>query len=223
MPFSPCVVRIRELGARGLVRLTCTSGPGPLGSRRAAGRPTLVVAASEMGSWPSYATVAMSPWPRNERGPLAGLKTTSYAENVLALAAAEAMGADEALLLNLAGDVCEGTGSNVFLVLDSVVVTPPLSSGCLAGITRALLIEWAAEAGIAVEQRPIRSDESTKAQEILLTSSGRDVHPVERLLNVEGGTLWTGSVGPIGRADRLLRPPQCRGCQSVRSAWRRPS
>ena len=76
------------------------------------------------------------PFRRNEFSAVAGLKTTSYAENALALAKAEELDADEAIFANTAGMLCEGTGSNVFVVLDGEVLTPPLSSGCLAGITR---------------------------------------------------------------------------------------
>ena len=84
----------------------------------------------------------MVPWRRNQHGALTGVKTTSYAENVVALAAARAAGVGEALLANTAGELCEGTGTNVFCVLDGVPCTPPLSSGCLAGVTRALVLAW---------------------------------------------------------------------------------
>ncbi len=86
--------------------------------------------------------VVTVPWPRNERGALAGLKTTSYAENVVALAYAQERGASEAIFANLAGHLCEGTGSNVFYVVDGELRTPTLAAGCLAGISRALLLEW---------------------------------------------------------------------------------
>ena len=92
------------------------------------------------------------PWVRNERSATAGLKTTSYAENVVALDRAHAEGGSEALFANTRGELCEGTGSNVVVVVDDELVTPPLSSGCLAGITRELLLEWAADEGL----RPAR-------------------------------------------------------------------
>ena len=116
------------------LRITYTGGISPLGSDRGDGAPTLVVAVAPMRDWPASSAVATVPWTRNERSATAGLKTTSYAENVVALAHAHANGAAEALLANTAGNLCEGTGSNVFLVLDGQVVTPPLSSGCLAGV-----------------------------------------------------------------------------------------
>ena len=138
-----------------------------------------MVAAATASPWPPATTLALSPWPRNERSPLVGLKSTSYAENVLALSAAKAVGAGEALLANLAGDVCEGTGSNVFLVMAGRITTPPLSSGCLAGITRGLAIEWCADAGIDIEQLAVPMEAVVEAEELFITSSTRDVHPVE--------------------------------------------
>ena len=72
---------------------------------------------------------------------MAGIKTTSYAENVVALAHARARGCTEAIFANTTGGLCEGTGTNVFVVVDGRLVTPPLSSGCLAGVTRDLVLE----------------------------------------------------------------------------------
>ena len=87
-------------------------------------------------------TVVTVPWTRNEHGATAGLKTTSYAENVIALAHAVERGGSEAVFANTAGNLCEGTGTNVFYVVDGELRTPTLASGCLAGVTRALVIEW---------------------------------------------------------------------------------
>ena len=186
-----------ELAGGGRVRLTLTSGPGPLGSDRSPGGPTLVVVGSAAAGWPTSTALALSPWPRNERSPLTGLKSTSYAENVLALARAKSHGAGEALLANLAGDVCEGTGSNTFFVFDGTVTTPPLSSGCLAGITRELVLEWCAAAGVATEERRVGIDEITLADEVFITSSTRDVHPVHTTYDDAGTPLWTGNERPM--------------------------
>jgi branched-chain amino acid aminotransferase len=190
-----------ELATGGRLRVTYTSGTGPLGSDRAGGGSTLTVAAAPGTPWPETTTLARSPWPRNEASPLVGLKSTSYAENVLALARARSVGAGEALLANLAGDVCEGTGSNVFLVLDGRVVTPPLGSGCLAGITRGLVLQWCAEEGIGVEERDVPIDQVALADEMFITSSTRDVHPVTTLLDAEGGSLWSAPIG--GMTSRI--------------------
>ena len=159
----------------GRVRITYTGGEAPLGSGRGDRPPTLVVVADAMQQRASTTAVARVPWPRNERGALAGLKTTSYAENVMALARAAELGAGEAIFANLAGNLCEGTGSNVFYVVDGELRTPTLASGCLAGISRALLLEWY---GADEIDEPI--DVLDRASEIFLVSTTRDVQPVSR-------------------------------------------
>ena len=159
----------------GRIRITYTGGPAPLGSGRGDAAPTTVVVADEMAPMGETTSVVTVPWPRNERGALAGLKTTSYAENVVALARAAESGATEAVFANLAGHLCEGTGSNVFYVVDGELRTPTLASGCLAGVTRALLLEWFG--GVEVDE-PIETVDS--ASEIFLVSTTRDVQGVAR-------------------------------------------
>ena len=154
----------------GRLRITWSSGPGPLGSDRGDGPGTLLVASSSGTVWPETVRVHLCEWTRNERGALTGLKTTSYAENVRALEAAHQRGASEALLANTQGRLCEGTGTNVFLVVDQLLVTPPLSSGCLAGITRDLILELT-----QVVEREIDPGEFAVASEAFLTSSTREV------------------------------------------------
>jgi branched-chain amino acid aminotransferase len=178
----------------GRLRLTLTGGPGPLGSDRAPGGRTLVVAVSPAAPWPARIAVATVPWTRNERSAVAGAKTTSYAENVVALAEAHRRNAHEALFANTKGELCEGTGSNVFVAVDGALVTPPLASGCLPGITRELLLEWAAKEGLPVEERAIPVSVLGTAQDVVLTSSTRDVQPVA----VVDGREVSG--GDLGRA-----------------------
>ncbi|MBM7787840.1 aminotransferase class IV [Tenggerimyces flavus] len=171
----------------GRLRITVTGGPGPLGSERGSAGLTVVVAVTSLAAWISSTAVTTVPWVRNERGALAGLKSTSYAENVVALAYAQARGSSEALFANTVGDVCEGTGSNVFVVLGGRLLTPPLTSGCLAGVTRELVLEWA---GGEEADLPLGSLEA--AEEIFLTSTTRDVQAVHTL---DGRPLV--SPGPI--------------------------
>ncbi len=166
--------------ALGRIRITYTGGPAPLGSGRGDAPPTLVVVADAMGEAPESTAVVTVPWPRNERGALAGLKTTSYAENVVALAHAHERGASEAVFANLRGNLCEGTGTNVFYVVDGELRTPTLESGCLAGVTRALLLEW--YGGREVDE-PIETVE--RASEVFLVSTTRDVQAVSRWNEVE--------------------------------------
>ncbi|ASR54635.1 aminotransferase class IV [Cellulomonas sp. PSBB021] len=174
----------------GRLRLTYTGGPGPLGSHRDepdVQRPTLVALAGP-ATRAATSRVVRVPWVRNERSAVAGLKTTSYAENVVALAEAHRRGADEAVLANTVGLLCEGTGSNVVVERDGELVTPPLSSGCLAGITRELLLEWAREAGLPVREAVDGELRYEVLDEVLagrahltLTGSIRNVSPVVAL------------------------------------------
>ena len=159
----------------GRIRITYTGGEAPLGSGRGTKPPTLVVVADTMAAWDGPTAVVTVPWTRNEHGALAGLKTTSYAENVRALAYAAEHGASEAIFPNTAGNLCEGTGSNVFYVLDGELRTPTLASGCLAGISRGLVLEW--YGGREVDE-PI--DVLRRAEEIFLVSTTRDVQGVLR-------------------------------------------
>ncbi|MFI2371434.1 aminotransferase class IV [Streptomyces sp. NPDC018833] len=160
----------------GRLRITYTGGLSPLGSDRGDAGPTLVVALGETGRRPDTTAVITVSWTRNERGALTGLKTTSYAENVVALARAHEQGASEALFANTVGQLCEGTGSNVFVVLDGELHTPPVSSGCLAGITRALTVEWT-----GAKETDLPLDVLDRAEEVFLTSTLRDVQAVVRI------------------------------------------
>ena len=157
----------------GRLRITATSGPGGFSSARSRGPATVVVAAEESPPWSPHVAVITVPWPRNERGAVAGVKTISYAENVLALQRAHAAGAGEAVFANTRGELCEGTGTNVFLVLEDDLLTPPLSSGCLAGVTRDLALEIT---DAREETVPLAA--LAGAREAFLTSTTRNVHPI---------------------------------------------
>ena len=166
---------------RGRLRITVTGGPGPLGSDRGDAPATLLVAAAPLPERIGPADVVTVPWPRNEHGALAGLKTTSYGENVVALAEARRQGADEAIVANTAGQLCEGTGSNVFLVVDGAPVTPTLAAGCLAGVTRELVLEAVPE----IEELDVPIERLVEADEAFLTSSTRDVQPIRSVDGIE--------------------------------------
>jgi len=173
----------------GRLRITVTAGPGPMGSERGHGGPTLLVAVTDAAppTTGDGAIVAVVPWTRNETGALAGLKTTSYGENVVALARARALGAGEALLANTAGQLCEGTGSNVFVVVDDTLATPPLSSGCLAGITRELLLDALDRAGVSAVERDLPLEILDHCPAAALTSTTRDVQPIASIVR-DGGS-----------------------------------
>jgi branched-chain amino acid aminotransferase len=160
----------------GRLRITYTAGPHPMGSGRGGGPPTLVVAYSPITHAPAATAVVTVPWTRNENGATAGLKTTSYAENVIALAHAAERGGTEAVFANTAGNLCEGTGSNVFYVVDGELRTPSLAAGCLAGITRELVIEWCGAREVDEPLEEVRA----AASEVFLASTTRDVQAVAR-------------------------------------------
>lgn len=175
----------------GRLRITVTSGVGALGSDRAAVRPTVIVAGGPRPDWPATTDVVMAPWPRNERGALAGVKSLSYGENVLALAHAHDAGAGEALFANLAGNLCEGTGSNVFVGLGGRLVTPPLSAGCLPGVTRDLLLEL-----MEVVADDLAMDQVQLADEAFLSSSTREVQPIRAI----DGRVLPAAPGPLTKS-----------------------
>ena len=159
----------------GKLRITYTGGRGPLGSEAAYGPPTVIIMLAPADVSPPMTSIVTAPWRRNEHGALTGVKSTSYAENVRGLGFAANCGTSEAIFLNTSGHVCEGTGTNIFMVFGDTVVTPPLSSGPLAGITRELIMEWS-----VVEQRDLTLDQAKHADEVFLTSSMRDVQGIER-------------------------------------------
>ncbi len=187
----------REWGTDGgRLRITVTTGVGPMGSERGGSGPTLIVSASPMTVQTDPTEVLTVPFTRNENGALAGLKTTSYAENVVALQMAKEQGASEAIFGNTAGHLCEGTGSNVFVARDGVLVTPPLDSGCLAGVTRALLLEALAAAGSPAIEADVTVAEWPEVDEAFLVSTGRHVQPVS---HVDGRPL-AACPGPLTAA-----------------------
>jgi branched-chain amino acid aminotransferase len=171
------------------LRVTVTGGVAPMGSVRGTANPTLVIAVGPLPPTQPETTAVTVPWPRNERSAIAGVKATSYAENVVALAEARKVDASEAIFANTRGQLCEGTGTNVFVALGGRLLTPSLLSGCLAGVSRALLLEALPEAD--EEDMPV--DVLHDADEVLLTSTTRDVQALRmidgRPLPGAGGAL----------------------------------
>jgi branched-chain amino acid aminotransferase len=173
------------------LRVTVTAGPAKMAAGDRPTTPTVIAAVAPMVPWRPVTDVVVLPWRRNERGALAGLKTISYLENGVGLRHAHDRHAEEGIFANTAGNLCEGTGTNIFVVHDGRLVTPPLSAGCLAGVTRALLLEWVpdiAEADLPVEVL----DECPEA---FITSTSRDVHPIARI----DGRLLAGAPRPLTR------------------------
>ena len=175
------------------LRITVTGGPAPLGSDRGDAIPTVIVAASAMAPWAESVAVATVPWPRNERGALTGLKTVSYGENVRALAHAAELGAGEAIFANTRGELCEGTGTNVFVVAGGRLRTPPASAGCLLGVTRALVLELAGQLDLETGEDDLPISALATADEAFLTSSTREIQAISA---VDGAPL-PAAPGPV--------------------------
>jgi branched-chain amino acid aminotransferase len=171
------------------LRITVTGGSAPMGTGALGLHPTVIGAVAPMAAWPPTTDVVVAPWRRNEYGPTTGLKTISYADNVIAHRYAHAAGADESVFANTRGQLCEGTGTNVVVAVEGRLVTPTLAAGCLAGVTRELLLEWLPD----LEEFDVPVTALTKATEAFLTSTSRNVHAIRRV----GGTELAGAPGPF--------------------------
>jgi branched-chain amino acid aminotransferase len=198
--------RLLEANGLGDARVRLTATRGPLDQQvedEEAPRATLIITAGPMTHYPKEfyeqgAAVIVSDIRANETDPTTYHKTTAYMKNLLALREAHVGRAAEAILFNMRNRLAEGTLSNVFVVQGGRVLTPPVEDGLLAGITRQVVMELAAEAGIPAEQRSLTIHELLEADEVFLTNSIMEVMPVAR---VEGH-----EVGPKDDAARVGRP-----------------
>jgi branched-subunit amino acid aminotransferase/4-amino-4-deoxychorismate lyase len=118
---------------------------------------------------------------RHAGSPLAGVKSTSWLNNVWNLHEAQQGGFDEVVLLNERGEVSECTAANIFCVESERVVTPPLSSGCLEGVTRGYVLELGRRAGISVEERTLYPEDLYSADEVFISSTNRNVVTVSEI------------------------------------------
>jgi len=186
------------------VRLTVSRGPAPPGLQPPSDpHPTVAIVIGPLGPRSSELDqglhVHVASGRRNEFSPTAGIKTTAYADSLLALAAARARGAHDAIVLDTSGHVSEATARNGFLVRDGRLVTPPPECGALPGITRAAVIELATALGVGCDVRTVERAELYDAEEMFLTSSVRELVPVTR---IDGLAVGRGRPGPL--TERLL-------------------
>lgn len=179
---------------RARVRLALSAGAGDLRRLEAGSDALLWMTATACPTPPGSVTLVTAGFPRNERSPLSGIKCASYAENLIALDQARRAGADEVLFYNTRGELCEAATANVFLVRGGDVLTPPLSSGCLPGTTRARVM-----ARITVNEQPLTAADVAAADELFVTSATRGVVPVVKL---DGRVLPAGPVAAgLKRSD----------------------
>jgi branched-chain amino acid aminotransferase len=194
------------LKANGLqeARLRVTVTTGPVSSPEEARRPTLLVAATALQSYPDEyynkgVRVILCPYRQNPSDPLTGHKSTSYFPRMLALREAIASGAAEALWFTPDGTLAEGCVSNVLLIKAGAIATPPLSTPVLPGIARKTVAEIAQAASIEWSERPLTIDDLLAADEVCVTNVIMKVLPVT---SVERHTVGEGRVGDVSR--RLL-------------------
>jgi branched-chain amino acid aminotransferase len=112
---------------------------------------------------------------RHAASPLAGVKSISWLNNVWAVAEAVKEGFDEVVMLNERGEVAECTSANIFAVKNEKILTPPLNSGCLEGVTRGILMEIAPEAGVSVLEQALRPEDLYSADEVFISSTNRNL------------------------------------------------
>lgn len=130
---------------------------------------------------------------RHAASALTGVKTISWLNNVWSVAQAQKEGFDEVVMLNERGEVAECTAANIYAVKGDLVLTPPLSSGCLEGVTRGILFEIAGEAGSAVKEQTLKLEDFYAADEVFLSSTNRNVIGVGEI----AGHKITSAPGPI--------------------------
>ncbi|MFL2483399.1 MAG: 4-amino-4-deoxychorismate lyase [Verrucomicrobia bacterium] len=179
------------------LRITITGGVAPLGSEKGRSEENVIIASNIAPVQPDFSDVITVSFPRNEHGALSGLKTTSYGENVIALAQAHSVGAKEAIFGNVSGNLCEGTGSNIFVSHQGKLITPPLSSGCLAGVTRSLVIEICERFKIPVSEENLKIDSLENVEFAFLTSTLREVQPIETINGIKLPIVLNSTVQKI--------------------------
>jgi branched-chain amino acid aminotransferase len=130
---------------------------------------------------------------RHAASPLAGVKVTSWLNNVWNLAEAQEAGWDEVVLLNERGEVSECTAANIFCVREGRVLTPPLSSGCLEGVTRDTLLDIAHASGVPASEETLTPDDLYGADEVFISSTNRNLLGVGEI----AGHKFEGAPGPI--------------------------
>lgn len=153
----------------------------------------LIVYTAGLPKYREPARLALREHGRHAASPLAGVKVTSWLNNVWNLFEAQQKGYDEAVLLNERGEVAECTAANIFCVKGGGVLTPPLSAGCLEGVTRAILLEIAPQNGIAIEERALRPEDLFSADEVFISSTNRSVLAVGEV----AGHSFAPAPGPI--------------------------
>lgn len=198
------VLRANKL-AEARLRLTLTGGPMTEPARTSVGRSnehrkaTLLITATQLQPYPPEyygkgVMVALCPFRQNPGEPTYGHKTTSYFPRLLALKWAHRKGAAEALWFTVDNRLAEGCISNVFLVKDSVLYTPPIRTPVLAGVARKTICQIAVKNSTKFIEKDLYVNDLLDANEVFLTNVIMQVLPVN---SIEKHTVGAGKVGPM--------------------------
>jgi len=141
----------------------------------------LIAFTSPMTAWPGAVRLGVKPAARYSQSEFSSTKMLSWAQNLVWYEQARERGLDELVLLNERGEIAECTSANIFAVFENTVCTPPLSSGCLPGVTRALLLAEIDVPGLSTVERPLTPADLEKADQVLISSTTRDLLVVESI------------------------------------------
>jgi len=150
----------------------------------------LIAFTSPMAAWPGAVRLGVKAAARYSQSEFSSTKMLSWAQNLVWYEQAHERGFDELVLLNERGEIAECTSANIFAVFGNTVCTPPLSSGCLPGVTRALLLSEIRVPGFTTVERALTPADLEKADQVLISSTTRDLLVVE---SIEG--LHIGNQG----------------------------
>ncbi|HXO05630.1 MAG TPA: aminotransferase class IV [Candidatus Sulfotelmatobacter sp.] len=156
-------------------------------------RVDLILYSSDLPSYREPVKLGLRENGRHAASPLAGVKVTSWLNNVWSLYEAQQTGCDETVMLNERGEVAECTAANIFCVRGGRVYTPPLASGCLEGVTRSVLLEIGARAGAPVEERTLFPEDLYGADEVFISSTNRSMLGVSEM----NGRRIANAPGPV--------------------------
>jgi branched-chain amino acid aminotransferase len=192
------VLRANEV-RDGMARLTVTRrGDGRWNHAAGSDCTILAVPLSDPATRDTPLRLALSPYRLDARRPLVGLKSTSYLAHQWAWREAMAQGYDEAVLCNSTGAVCECARANLFWTYRGELYTPSLETGCLPGIAREVVLEWAAQLGWVARQGVFSPQELATAEEIFTTAATTGPRPVTAFYEgLPDGALFYATPGPV--------------------------
>jgi branched-chain amino acid aminotransferase len=196
------------------IRLTVTSGE--LRGDQVTATPTVIATATQLSGYPAEMhergiAVAICAFRTSPSDPLAGHKSTSYLPRLLGLRDAQQARCSEAIWFTTSKHLAEGSISNIFVIRDGVLRTPPLDTPVLPGIARELILELAGSIDLKVEETPLGIDDLLDADEVFLTNSMMQVMPVVRVEKheIRGGVVGTSTRRLLGLYQETVRK-ECR-------------